>query len=88
MFQELSSILQVYDKLRIKFLISHIRPPAELDQEIWLKDVVLASFPDTRDCSPSLVRSIIVGCKVQITNTLGFDKMWWTYIRAGQLLYH
>ncbi|KAJ0104644.1 hypothetical protein Patl1_19319 [Pistacia atlantica] len=27
-----------------------------LDQEKWLKDNVLAIFPDTQDCSPSLVR--------------------------------
>lgn len=27
-----------------------------LDQEKWLKENVLAIFPDTRVCSPSLVR--------------------------------
>lgn len=33
---------------------------APLEQEMWLKDAVLAVFPDTRDCSPSLVRLIIM----------------------------
>ncbi|KAB5531698.1 hypothetical protein DKX38_018368 [Salix brachista] len=36
-------------------MLSHVRMPAELCQEIWLKDSVLAIFSDTRDCSPSLV---------------------------------
>ncbi|KAF8393918.1 hypothetical protein HHK36_020119 [Tetracentron sinense] len=29
--------------------------PAEIDQEMWLTDAVLSMFPDTQDCSPSLV---------------------------------
>ena len=28
---------------------------------MWLKDSVLALYPDTKDCSPALVRSVIVG---------------------------
>ncbi|KAK9117858.1 hypothetical protein Scep_015951 [Stephania cephalantha] len=28
--------------------------PAEIEQEIWLKDAVLGLFPDTRNCSPKL----------------------------------
>ncbi|KAJ6976883.1 hypothetical protein NC653_028913 [Populus alba x Populus x berolinensis] len=36
-------------------MLSHVRMPAELYQETWLKDSVLAIFSDTRDCTPSLV---------------------------------
>lgn len=38
--------------------LSHVRMHGELDQETWLKDAVLSIFPDTRDCSPSLVRCL------------------------------
>ena len=37
-------------------VLSHVGLPAELDQEMWLKDAVLAVFPDSQDCPPSLVR--------------------------------
>lgn len=37
-------------------VLSHVGLPAELDQEMWLKEAVLAVFPDSRDCPPSLVR--------------------------------
>ncbi|OIW12002.1 hypothetical protein TanjilG_16113 [Lupinus angustifolius] len=40
--------------LNIEFAISDLRQLAELDQEMWLKDSVLALFPDTKDCSPAL----------------------------------
>lgn len=37
---------------------SHSGLPAEIEQELWLKEAVLTVFPDTRDCSPSLVRLV------------------------------
>ena len=46
-------------KSQVFFFFSYIRPLAELVQEIWLKDSVLALYPDTKDCSPALVRSVI-----------------------------
>ncbi|KAK9110023.1 hypothetical protein Sjap_018083 [Stephania japonica] len=33
--------------------------PAEIEQEIWLKDAVLGLFPDTRDCSPKLANFFV-----------------------------
>ncbi|KAK9106318.1 hypothetical protein Syun_022329 [Stephania yunnanensis] len=33
--------------------------PAEIEQEIWLKDAVLGLFPDTRNCSPKLANFFI-----------------------------
>lgn len=47
----LSFILRFYDI--IEFF-------AELWQELWLKDSVLDLYPDTKGCSPALVRSTIV----------------------------
>jgi len=62
MLQVLRYILHLEAVIKSQpFFISYIRPLAELVQEIWLKDSVLALFPDTKDCSPALVRSVIVG---------------------------
>ncbi|PQP98994.1 plastid division protein CDP1 chloroplastic [Prunus yedoensis var. nudiflora] len=43
-------------------ILSHVGLPAELDQEMWLKDAILAVFPDPRDCPPSLVRFTRMDC--------------------------
>jgi hypothetical protein len=42
---------------RNEFFISYLRPFAEIHQELWLKDSVLDLYPDTKGCSPALVRS-------------------------------
>jgi len=61
MFQVLRYIFHLEAVIKSQvFFISYIRPFAELVQETWLKDSVLALYPDTKDCSPALVGSVIV----------------------------
>lgn len=45
----------------LSLILSYVRVPSSIDQEIWVKDAVLAVFPDTRECSPSLVWFVRVG---------------------------
>lgn len=47
--------------LPLSLKLSYARRPAEIYQETWLKDAVLCLFPDTRDCSPSLVSTVLDG---------------------------
>jgi hypothetical protein len=52
-------------------MLSHVRMPAELYQETWLKDSVLAIFSDTRGCTPSLVRIISMKHKMNVISCIG-----------------
>lgn len=45
----------------LSLMLSYVRVPSSIDQEIWVKDAVLAVFPDTREFSPSLVWFVRVG---------------------------
>lgn len=45
--------------LALGLKLSYARWPAEIDQETWLKDAVIGVFPDTGDCSPSLVSLLL-----------------------------
>ena len=54
--QNCNSLIKKLDACFNVLTLSHLRVHAELYQETWLKDAVLAVFSDTRDCSPSMVR--------------------------------
>ena len=52
-------MLSLIAELALRLKLSYARRPAEIYQETWLKDAVLCLFPDTRDCSPSLVSFLL-----------------------------
>lgn len=51
-------------------ILSHSRLFVEIEQELWLKEAALSIFPDTRDCSPSLVRFVMIGFKRNINSRI------------------